>query len=195
MKNREIEEKDNTVPDRMHGSIFAFLKRFVESTYDFSTWMKIMEQTGINRTGYQMQEMYPTQELVQIMGAVAEVSGKTPHEVQEQFGTFLVPDLLMIFKKYVNPSWRTFDMLLHTEEYMHGAVRSSDSRSTPPRLSVNKVSSKLLIIDYYSKRRMAGVAIGIVKGIAAYFEETDQVKIRPMTDLNAERVQLRVEFI
>lgn len=194
MKSSETTEISGQ-EDAMHGSIFAFLKRFVESTYDYSTWAKIMEGTGINRTGYQMQEMYPTEELVKIVGAVSAMSGKTLHEVQEQFGAFLVPDLLMIYKKYVKSDWSTFDMLLHTEEHMHGAVRAQDNRTNPPRLSVNKVSSKLLIIDYYSKRRMASVGIGIVKGIAAHFNEADKVVVKPMTSPDAERVQLRVEFL
>ena len=179
----------------MHGSIFAFLKRFVESTYDYSTWVKIMDITGIRRTGYQMQEMYPTEELVKIVGAVSALSGKTPHQVQEQFGTFLVPDLLMVYKKYVKPEWNTYHMLLHAEEHMHGAVRNTDKRTSPPRLSVSRVSPKLLVIDYYSKRRMASVGIGIVKGIAAYFNEAEEVTVIPMTDPDAARVQLRVEFI
>lgn len=179
----------------MHGSIFAFLKRFVESTFDYSTWVKIMDITGIRRTGYQMQEMYPTQELVKIVGAVSALSGKTPHQVQEQFGTFLVPDLLMVYKKYVKPEWNTYHMLLHAEEHMHGAVRNTDKRTSPPRLSVSRVSPKLLVIDYYSKRRMASVGIGIVKGIAAYFNEAEEVTVIPMTDPDAARVQLRVEFI
>ena len=178
----------------MHGSIFAFLKRFVESTYDYSTWVKIMDITGIRRAGYQMQEMYPTQELVKIVGAVAALSGKTQHQVQEQFGTFLVPDLLMIYKKYLKPDWSTYDMLLHAEDHMHSAVRKNDTRTSPPRLSVSKVSAKLLVIDYYSERRMASVGIGIVKGIAAYFNEAEEVTVKPMTDPDAARVQLRVEF-
>lgn len=193
MKSSEITEKEG-IEDVMHGSIFVFLKRYVEGTYDYSTWVKIMESTGINRTGYQMQEMYPTQELAKIVGAVSTISGKTPHAVQEEFGTFLVPDLLMIYKRYIKPGWGTFDMLLHTEVSMHGAVRSQDNRSNPPRLSVNKVSPKLLIIDYYSKRRMASVGIGIVKGIASYFNEADRVTVIPATSPDAERVQLRVEF-
>ncbi|GAA4424088.1 hypothetical protein GCM10023188_03500 [Pontibacter saemangeumensis] len=178
----------------MHGSIFVFLKRYIESTYDYSTWVKLMESTGIDRISYQMQEMYPTRELTQIIGAVSSLSGNQAHEVQEQFGAFLVPDLLMIYKKYVLPEWTTYDLLLHAESNMHGAVRSQDTRTTPPILSVNKVSSRLLVIDYHSRRRMASVGIGIVKGIAAYFNESDKVTVSSITSPDAERVQLRVEF-
>lgn len=113
----------------------------------------------------------------------------------EEFGTFLVPDLLLIFKKYVNPAWDVFDMIQNTEAFMHGAVRQQDARTNPPRLFVTKVSKSLLVIDYHSKRRMASIALGIIKGIVTHFNEATAYKVWPVTDLDAERVQLRVERI
>ena len=35
--------------DSMHGSIFIFLKRFVEHTHNYSTWVRILEQEGLDR--------------------------------------------------------------------------------------------------------------------------------------------------
>lgn len=182
--------------DNMHGSIFVFLKRFVEQNYDYSTWVKLLEQAGIDRPGgYQMHEMYPTQELETIVATASDATGLSVYTLHELFGEFLVPDLLLIYKKYINPSWRTYEMLLYTEESMHGAVRNEDNRATPPVLSVKKVGNKTLIIDYHSKRRMAGVAIGIIKGIAQYYHESELVTIIPVTQPEEERVQIKVEFM
>ena len=186
---------ENPTEDKMHGSIFVFLKRFVEKTYDFSAWVKLSEETGIHRTTYQMNEMYPVKELYTVVGAIAEHSGKDRNVVLEEFGTFLVPDLLLIFNKYVNPTCCMFDMIQNTEAFMHGAVRRQDERTNPPRLFVTKVSKNLLVIDYHSKRRMASIALGIIKGIANHFNETNAYRVWPVTDLDAERVQLRVERI
>lgn len=180
--------------DRMHGSIFVFLKRFVESTFDFSTWLKILEQAGIDRTTYTLHELYPTKELNRIVAEASKLTGLSETDVHEMFGEFLVPDLLLVYKKYIDPTWRTFEMLQYTEIVMHGAVRKEDSRTSPPILNVSTVSQKRLVIDYYSKRKMAGVAIGIIKGIARYFNEYDNVTVIPVTPRDAERVQLRVEF-
>ncbi|RIJ41868.1 heme NO-binding domain-containing protein [Pontibacter oryzae] len=185
--------ENNLNGDQMHGSIFVFLKRFVESTYDFSTWIRLSEETGVNRTTYQMHEMYPVEELNTIIKAISETSGKGAHEVLEAFGTFLVPDLLLIFKKYIDPNWGTFEMIQNTETALHGAVRLQDNRTNPPRLNVTRVNKNLLVVDYYSKRRMASIAIGIIKGIAQHFNEIDCYKIWPLTDLDSERVQLRIE--
>lgn len=76
---------------------------------------------------------------------------------------------------------------------MHGAVRKG-STATPPALNVTQVSDHLLFIDYYTKRKMGGLAIGIIKGIAKYFNESKQVHVLSMTNPNEEWVQLKVEF-
>ncbi|WP_114782006.1 heme NO-binding domain-containing protein [Botryobacter ruber] len=180
--------------DMMHGSIFVLLKRFVEASYNYSTWARLLENTSITRQNYNLNEMYPTAELRELLGAAVRMTGASAHVLLEQFGRFLVPDLLLIYKKYINPDWKTFDMLLNTETVMHAAVRTEDQRTNPPILFVSKVNNNLLMIDYHSRRKMAALAVGIVKGIADYYHESDRVRVIPATDLNSERVQLRIEF-
>ena len=179
----------------MHGSIFVLLKRFVESRHDYSTWVKLLEDTGVGHPPYQMQEMYPTGELFAIVRKASELSGVPAYELMEEYGQFIVPDLMLIYYKYIDPNWRTYQMLLNTEAAMHGAVRKEDGRTSPPRLLVTKKGEKQLVIDYHSERRMAGVAVGIIKGIAGYFNEGGIVKVTRVTPADEERVQIRVDFL
>lgn len=188
-------DNSHGISDQMHGSIFVLLKRFVETSHDHSTWVKLLEETGVEHTSYKMQEMYPTHEIFAIITALAELTGQTTFDVMEQFGEFMVPDLMLVYSKYIQPEWRTYEMLLYTEEAMHGAVRKEDSRANPPKLLVTKKGERQLIIDYYSKRRMAGVATGIIKGIANYFDESEMVDVMQLTPVDAERVQIKVEFL
>ena len=181
--------------DMMHGSIFVLLKRFVESSYDYSTWIALVKTAGIERTSYQMQEMYPTKELYALIHAVSTLTDTPVYELMEQYGEFLVPDLLLIYSKHIDPSWRTYEMLQNTEASMHGAVKKEDNRASPPMLLVTKKGSKELIVDYYSTRRMAGVAVGIIKGIARYYQESDLVEVIRVTPADQERVQIRVSFL
>lgn len=181
--------------DRMHGSIFVLLRRFVESTYGHSTWAKLLEESGVEHAGYQMQEMYPTHEVFAIIGKLGEKTEQSVFDLLEQYGEFIVPDLMMIYNKYLQPEWRTYDLLLNTEETMHGAVRRENSEANPPKLLVTKKGDRQLVIDYYSRRRMAGVAIGIIKGIAKYFDESDIVDVMQLTPLDNERVQIKVDFL
>ncbi|WP_276495859.1 heme NO-binding domain-containing protein [Pontibacter litorisediminis] len=182
--------------DLMHGSIFIFLKRYIENRHDYSTWIRILESENIERvaTPYQMTEVYPVSELYTILAAGALAEGVPYPEFQQDFGEFLVPDLLLVFKKFVNPDWKTYEMLQHIGSHMHSGIKRESAQTNPPPLHVTKVGKNMLVIDYHSKRRMAGFAIGIIKGLARYFHESDKVKVMPATDLLSERVQIRVEF-
>ncbi|GAA4431268.1 hypothetical protein GCM10023188_18630 [Pontibacter saemangeumensis] len=42
-----------------------------------------------------------------------------------------MPDLMLIYGKYIQPEWRTYQMLLNTEAALHGAVRKGDGRTGP----------------------------------------------------------------
>ena len=116
----------------MHGSIFVLLKRFIEKEYDYSTWLKLTEEAGVERPPYEMSEMYPTRELFAIVNTASQAIDVPVNTLMERFGEFLVPDLLLIYKKYVRPEWRTYEMLLNTEVAMHGAVRKPTAGPTLP---------------------------------------------------------------
>lgn len=180
--------------DRMHGSLFILLRRYIEFNHGYSGWANLIESAGIENASYQMHEFYPTSELFAILKAAANVNGTTEHDLLEKYGEFLVPDLLLVYKKHVKPEWRTYDMLLHTENAMHGAVKHENEHSSPPKLLVTKKGPKQLIVDYYSHRRMAGMAVGIIKGIAKYYHENDLVTVTMLTPADAERVQIKVDF-
>ncbi|WP_162055356.1 heme NO-binding domain-containing protein [Pontibacter pamirensis] len=182
--------------DSMHGSIFVFLKRFVEYKHNYNTWVDVLEEVGLrNRVPYQMNEVYPTSELFIIMSAAARVQGVSDPVFQEKFGEFLVPDLLLVFKRFIDPSWRTQEMLLHIGSHMHAGIKRENDATNPPPLHVSKVGKNMLVIDYHSKRRMAGFAVGIIKGLAQYFDEGEKINVLPSTEPNAERVQIRIEFV
>ncbi|MFD3002842.1 heme NO-binding domain-containing protein [Pontibacter toksunensis] len=184
--------------DSMHGSIFVFLKRFVEYRHNYNTWVDILEREGLQSriaAPYQMNEVYPISELLTIMLAASQKQGIRYDVFQESFGEFLVPDLLLVFKRFVHPSWRTYQMLQHIGSHMHGGIRKENDKTNPPPLHVTAVGKNILIIDYHSRRRMSGFAIGIIKGLAGYFDESDRVRVASATEPHAERVQIRIHFL
>lgn len=178
---------------KVHGSIFFLLKKYVNSSFAEGTWDRLVTLSGASGD-YELTLNYPMQEIGSIVAAASQLTGISPHEIQERFGAYLVPDLFKLYGNYLRPEWKTFDLLINTEHVMHGAVRKLNSSANPPVLNVTKVSEKLLIIDYHSKRKMSALAIGIIKGIAAYFGESKLINIKPISDPDAERVQIRVEF-
>ncbi len=116
-------------------------------------------------------------------------------KLEEKFGEALVPNLLLIYNQYVDPKWKTLDMLEHTEKVMHAAVKRHDSKSTPPVLNISRVNNHKLIIDYYSKRKLSSLAVGIIKGLAAYYQIESKIMVEPMTGPDDERVQIHVSYV
>jgi hypothetical protein len=179
----------------VHGSIFFLLKKFVDHNLPAGSWEKLNEKAGMDKPDFEMTQSYPLEAIGNIVAAASEMTGLPEDVLKERFGEYLVPDLFALYKSYLRPEWKTYDVLVHTEHVMHGAVRKLNSTANPPILNVAVVSKELLMIDYFSKRRMASLAIGIIKGIARYYNEDKDIIVRSMTALNDERVQIRVEFL
>ncbi|TGE24701.1 hypothetical protein E5K00_05675 [Hymenobacter aquaticus] len=176
----------------MHGSIINLLKRFVQLQYDHSTWLRLVELSGLSNADFDMNTVYPDAHIFALVGQAAEMTGIPAAQLQEKFGEFLVPDLMLVYKRYVQPEWGTLEMIEHTEEAMHGAVRRDAPGTRPPVLHVRRQSAKELEVTYESERRMGALAVGIIRGLAAYFDETEDIEVTPLTSEDEERVVIRV---
>ncbi|MCR5886457.1 heme NO-binding domain-containing protein [Hymenobacter sp. J193] len=176
----------------MHGTIFTLLKRYVQTQYDHSTWLRLLEASGLTSGDFDHKSVYPDEQMYALVGKAAEMTGLQANELQEKFGEYLVPDLMYMYQKLLQPEWTTLDMIEHTEATMHAQVRREHTENAPPVLNVTRISSHELVIDYVSKRRMGALAVGIVRGLARYYDEADQIEVTPTTSEDGEEVRIRV---
>ncbi|RYU78250.1 heme NO-binding domain-containing protein [Hymenobacter persicinus] len=176
----------------MHGSIINLLKRFVQVHYDHSTWLRLVELSGLSSADFEMMRVYPDEQMFALVGQAAEMTGIPAAELQEKFGEFLVPDLMLVYKRYVQPGWDTLAMIEHTEEAMHGAVRRDLPGTRPPALHVTRRSENELEVRYESERRMGALAVGIIRGLATYFDEADQIEVQATTREDGQQVTIQV---
>lgn len=183
----------NEAHHQIHGSMFFLLKKFVIHNYSEDMWHQLNIEAH-TKGEFETTKSYPMSEILGIIGSASQHMGISVTELEEKFGEYLVPDLFKLYGNYLNPGWKTFDVLLNTERVMHGAVRNLNSTAHPPILNVSLVNENLLIIDYHSKRKLGSLAVGIIKGIAGYYQEKELIAVKPTTESDAERVQIRVEF-
>ncbi|WP_400191205.1 heme NO-binding domain-containing protein [Hymenobacter sp. B81] len=176
----------------MHGSIFLLLKRYVQTTYDHSTWLKLLDVSGLSGQDFDHKEVYPDAHIYALVGSAARMTGIPAETLQEKFGEYLVPDLMHMYAKLVEPGWRTLEMIEHTERVMHKRVREEHAENAPPVLDVRRLGPNELLIDYVSGRRMSALAVGIVRGLATYFDEAEQITVEPTTREDGRHVQIRV---
>ena len=176
----------------MHGTILTLLKRYVQTQYDHSTWVKLMELSGLEHVEFDHKTVYPDEHIYALVGHAAEMTGIPAGELHEKFGEYLVPDLMYMYQKLLKPEWKTLDMIENTELTMHKQVRQEHSENSPPVLDVTRLSPNELYIDYVSPRRMGGLAVGIVRGLATYYDEADRIDVQPTTTEDGERVRIHV---
>ena len=176
----------------MHGTILTLLKRYVQTQYDHSTWVRLMELAELENMDFDHKTVYPDEHIYALIGHAAEMTGLSAGELHEKFGEYLVPDLMYMYQKLVDPAWKTLDMLEHTELTMHKQVRREHTQNAPPVLEVSRLGTNELMIDYVSPRRMGGLAVGIVRGLAVYYDEADRIDVMPTTSEDGERVRIHV---
>ena len=166
----------------MHGIIHYELRKFVESRYGGAdTWEALLTKAGLGDTLYFPNQTYPDSDLVAILVAASEATGKSIDDLQKEFGEFIVPDLATTYKAYIKSEWKLLDFLEHIEEAIHGAVRRNSPGAAPPKLSITRVSPKEVLIKYSSERKMFGVLHGILQGVINLYDERVAVKVTAQT--------------
>jgi hypothetical protein len=156
----------------MHGMVFAELKKFVVAGLGAEAWNRLTEAAGMPGKVFLPSQTYSDADLVRLVSAASEITGRPASELVEAFGTFIVPGLVRAFGAHINPSWRTLDLLENTEETIHRVVRISTPGATPPALAVHRASAGRVTIEYASPRRLCALARGIVKGVAQHYGES-----------------------
>src|SRR6185369_7782403 len=96
----------------------------------------------------------PDSEAVALVTAASRITGTPVSGVLEDFGAFIVPDLLATYGSSVRPEWKTLDVLENTERVMHSAVRVRNHNAQPPRLICERLGPQEVVINYSSQRKM-----------------------------------------
>jgi predicted hydrocarbon binding protein len=160
----------------VHGVIFSELRKYVSQRHGGEeTWRSLLRDAGLGRRIYLPVGEYPDAEAVALVSAASAATGVPVRGVLEDFGEFIAPDLLKMYRSLVRPEWRTLDFLEKTEETIHRAVRLKDAAAAPPEIRCERTAADEAIIRYASARRMCGVAVGIIRGVAAHYGEPVQI--------------------
>jgi hypothetical protein len=159
----------------MHGLVMAQLASFLKDRLGEKSWRELRRDTGASERAYQSRQSYPDSEMTGLVDGAVAVSGRVAPDLLRDFGAFLAPTLLRVFKAYVQPGWRTLEVIAHTETAMHKAVRQRDPTATPPHLQATRTAPDRVTVVYRSSRRLCALAEGICLGIARHFEERIEI--------------------
>jgi hypothetical protein len=161
----------------MHGFIFIEFEKFALTQITYRNWYEIIGENELEHRQYSPQEIYPDREMFSMLKTLSNHTGKSIEVLLEEFGINIIPDLMKVYRAYVNPNWKTLDLLENAEKTIHVAVRKSTAGAAPPILDVERMRHNELVIRYVSERNMVEFGIGIIKGLARYFNEEQEITI------------------
>jgi predicted hydrocarbon binding protein len=156
----------------MHGIVFSELQKYVCQNLGQPAWSNLLNEAGLRGKVYLPITEYPDQEIVALVGTASRLTGRAADEILEDFGEFIAPDLMSMYRALVRPEWKTLDLLEHIEETIHAVVRVKNPGARPPELRVSRLSDSRLVITYSSSRKMCALAIGIIRGLGKHYGES-----------------------
>lgn len=160
----------------MHGLIFFYLQKFVDTAVGSASWEGIRSSVATSAKKYLPSGVYPDADAVTMLTSLSETIGRPLPVVLEQFGTFLAPHLVKVAGTVIEPSWRTLDLIEHTESIIHAMIRTTTPGAAPPVLEAARQSPRELHMVYASGRRLCPLAVGLMRGIAAHYAETIRIE-------------------
>lgn len=155
----------------MHGVVHYHLKQFVIKHAGEPAWHAILNEAGIGNKNYLITKIYPDEETISIIKTAARLTRTPAVTILEEFGKFLVPELMNAYKALIRPDWKTMELLLNTEDTIHRVVRLRNPGAQPPKLDFRQTGPNELLFFYSSPRRMSALAKGMIQGVANFFHE------------------------
>jgi len=179
----------------MNGVIFLELGKYVEDRLGREAWLHLLQVTGIGPKLYLPVAEYPDEEALTLVSAAVDATGIPAAVILEDFGEFIVPDLVKMFGYLLKPQWKTLDIIEQTEQTIHQVLRRATPHARPPALRCVRPSPDEVIITYTSPRKLCAVAEGITRGIANLLGECISIT-HPICMLQgASKCELSVKLI
>jgi len=156
----------------MHGIIFSEFKRYASARLGPDGWERLLTTAKLNDRIYLISEPYPDVEAASLARAAAQLTQLPEDKLQEDFGRFIAPTLMSMYKRLIQPTWRSLDLIENAETTIHTVVRLRNKGATPPMLKTTRTSPNTVRITYSSHRKMCHLATGIAYGVGDHFGET-----------------------
>jgi Haem-NO-binding len=135
---------------------------------------------------------YPEDELLALVARASEAAGLPASDVLRRFGAHLFRTLATLYPVFVDGVGSALELLGGIETYVHGEVKKLYPDAEFPRFEVQASSEKLELV-YRSRRPLADVAEGMIRGCIAWFGDRLELDRQDMdaADGRAARFTLR----
>jgi hypothetical protein len=153
----------------MKGIVFAEFVEFVER--------RLPAAAGcVAGRRYRHDENPPDEELLQLVTAVAATAHRSTAAVLRDFGVDLFAAFASLYPVFLAGEDSAIDMLSRIDTYVHDEVQKLYPDAAFPRFDPQRPSADRLELTYASRRPLADLADGLIRGCIAHFGDPVDVE-------------------
>jgi hypothetical protein len=136
---------------------------------------------------------YPDDELLALVARASEAAGVPASEILRRLGSHLFRTFATLYPVFLDGVESAFELLGGIETYVHGEVKKLYPDGEFPRFEVQARSRGRLEMVYRSRRPLADLADGLIRGCVAWFGDPIDVDRQDLdaADGRAARFTLR----
>ena len=161
----------------MKGVVFTEFLEMVENQFGDDVCDQMIESSDLSNGGaYTSVGTYDYQEMIHMVVQLSKLTNIPVPELVEAYGR----NLLNVFESkfnefFVSPN-STFEFLKGIETVIHTEVRKLYPDAELPEFAVTE-SGNTLTLAYQSPRCLGDLALGLMKGVAAYYDEQIDIEM------------------
>lgn len=156
----------------MKGTIVKCLKELVENKFGKDKWATICEKTS-----------FPANTLISLTADIEDATvmklfentcstlGVTMEQAADAFGDYWVNTYASAIYKSIFSKYKNAREFILGMDDVHIMVTKTVPNAKPPRFTYNFTDDNTLVMTYESTRGLIVVLMGLVKGLARYFNE------------------------
>ena len=178
----------------MKGIVFNLLNDLVEEQFGLDVWDEMIETTApASRGVYTSVEVYPDEELLAYVGAIAQHTGAGIDDVVRLFGKYMLGRFADIHPEFF--SGQTIKSFLKSvHDVIHVEVRKLHPDVVLPEFTYEEPAENGLIMHYRSPRSLCHLAEGLIDGTSEHFGVEVTLKHTVCMHDGADHCVLELEF-
>jgi hypothetical protein len=177
----------------MKGIVFTELVDFIESNASLTVAESIIGDAGLDNDGaFTSVGNYPHSEAIKLVTSASEQLDIPVSHLMRQFGRQLFAKLLDSHPQFLDEQTSdAFAFLAKVQGHIHQEVAKLYADADLPEISTS-VEGGRMIVSYESHRPFAMLAMGLIEGCCAYFDETTVVELHGDPDDVTDRATFSV---
>ena len=174
----------------MNGRIFVEFLAFVDEQFSPSMTETLIDATEPGSgAAYSSVGDYPSAELLAMVKELAGRADLPPADLCVRFGDFLFHRLYEAHADILSNLTDLPSFLMRLDDTIHAEVRKLHASAEPPTIAVQMESRGTIRVRYCSRRPLADVAEGLLRGCIAHFGDGYTLQRQDPSDGNAHEAE------